>query len=384
MDVENALEAQRKARPDLVGQLDTVQKFGTEKLYHQLTQALLEYLGNACFEQASAAAELLAFFNGYIKSFQDKFNKLHTLKILAIVAKQQTPDVALELLAPFEESVKGDRDATWLLQILKSEKLVLAGKFDQAKDDLEKIDKSITDSYEVDAYLQSAFHKTYAMLWKTLGRPQEFFKSSILYLAFTPVSAIRVEERPRLAFEIGVAAMVAEEEFIFGDLLQQELLATLDGSEFAWVKDFLVAYGEGKFEMYDAALAKYKTQLEATPELKGKEETVLRPKMAALALIEFVFRKGKSERRIPFAQIAEHCRVDIKQVEQLLMKAMCAQLIKGKIDEVAQQVVITWVKPRILDIKRIDLMRDRMDQWMSLSDSVIQHLEEATPELLVS
>jgi len=167
----------------------------------------------------------------------------------------------LELLAPFEESVKGDRDATWLLQILKSEKLVLAGKFDQAKDDLEKIDKSITDSYEVDAYLQSAFHKTYAMLWKTLGRPQEFFKSSILYLAFTPVSAIRVEERPRLAFEIGVAAMVAEEEFIFGDLLQQELLATLDGSEFAWVKDFLVAYGEGKFELYDAALAKSKRSL---------------------------------------------------------------------------------------------------------------------------
>lgn len=384
MDVENALEAQRKARPDLVGQLDTVQKFGTEKLYHQLTQALLEYLGNACFEQASAAAELLAFFNGYIKSFQDKFNKTHTLKILAIVAKQQTPEVALELLAPFEESVKGDRDATFLLQILKSEKLVLAGKFDQAKDDLENLGKSIDNAYEVDAYIQSAFHKTYALLWKTLGRPQEFFKSSILYLAFTPVSAIRVEERPRLAFEIGVAAMVAEEEFIFGDLLQQELLAALDGSEFAWVKDFLVAYGEGKFEMYDAALAKYKAQLEATPELKGKEETVLRPKMAALALIEFVFRKGKSERRVPFSQIAAHCRVDIKQVEQLLMKAMCAQLIKGKIDEVAQQVVITWVKPRILDIKRIDLMRDRMDQWMSLSDSVIQHLEEATPELLVS
>jgi len=384
MEVEDALEAQRKAHPDFVTQLDTIQKYGTEKLYHQLTKALLEYLGNPCFEQKSAASELLAFYTGYVKSFQGKLNKIHVLRILAIICKQQAPEVALDLLAPFEATIDGDRDTKFLWQILKSEKLILAGKFDEAKDDLEVLDKAITDAYEVDALIQSQFHKVYALLWKTLGRPQEFYKSSLLYLAFTPVSAIFAEERPRLAFEIGVAAMIAEEEFILGDLLQQELLTSLDGSEFAWIKDFLMAFGEGKFDMYDAAMAKHKAQLDATPELKDKEATVLRPKMAALALIEFVFRKGKSDRRVPFAQIAEHCRVSLKEVEHLLMKAMCAQLIKGKIDEVASVVVITWVKPRVLDVKRVDLMRDRMDQWRNLSDTVIEHLEEATPELLVS
>lgn len=384
MEVENALEAQRKAHPDLSAQLDSLQKYGSEKLYHQLTQALLEYLGNPCFEQQSAAAELLAFFNDYVKSFGDKLSMLHVLRILSVVCKQQAADVALDLIAPYEEKLGSDRDTRFLWQILKAEKLTLAGKFDDAKDALENLDKAITDAYEVDALIQSQFHKVYALLWKTLARPQEFYKSSLLYLAFTPVSSIWAEERPRLAFEIGVAAMVAEEEFILGDLLQQELLTSLDGSEFAWIKDFLMAFGEGKFDMYDAAMAKHKAQLDATPELKDKEATVMRPKMAALALIEFVFRKGKSDRRIPFAQIAEHCRVAPKEVEHLLMKAMCAQLIKGKIDEVASIVVITWVKPRILDLKRVDLMRDRMDQWRSLSDTVIEHLEEATPELLVS
>jgi len=384
MEVEDALEAQRKAHPEFLEQLDTLHKYGTEKLYHQLTQALLEYLGQPIFEQKSTADELLAFFKGYVKPFEGKFNKVHSLRILSIVCKQQAPEVALELIAPFEANCEGNRDAKFLWSILKSEKLVLAGKFDEAKDDLENLDKAITDAYEVDALIQSHFHKTYALLWKTLGRSQEFFKSSLLYLAFTPVSAILAEARPRLAFEIGVAAMVSEEEFIFGDLLQQEILTSLDGSEFAWVKDFLVAFGEGKFDMYDAALAKHKAKLEATPELKGKEATVLRPKMAALSLIEFIFRKAKNERRVPFAEIATHCRVGIKEVEHLVMKAMCAQLIKGKIDEVTSVVVVTWVKPRILDKTRVDLMRDRMEQWMQLSDSVIQHLEEATPELLVS
>lgn len=39
-----------------------------------------------------------------------------------------------------------------------------------------------------------------------------FYKSSILYLAFTPLDAIPVSERPQIAFETVVAALVAEED----------------------------------------------------------------------------------------------------------------------------------------------------------------------------
>jgi len=463
MEVDGALETQRKAHPDMVEALDEIQKLGTDKLFHQLTQAILKYIGQPCFDKAGTAGELLAFYTGYIKSFVNKFNKIHTLRILVIVCKQQAPDVALELLrAPFEDpqftvhagiipeggdlltekmtlseakkkcrelpgckgfcftgtgvgstvdvqfksnwgvqkskkegegdakaykleaTIEGDRDTTFLWQTLKSEKLIFAGKFDEAKDDLEILDKAIGEAYEVDALIQSNFHKTYSLLWKKLERPQEFFKSSILYLAFTPISAILEEDRPRLAFEISVAGMIAEEEFIFGELLQQELLLSMDGSPYAWVKDFLQAFGEGKFELYDAALAKHKAQLEATPELKGKEATVLRPKMAALSLIELVFRKPKKQRRVTFEELSTHCRVEPKEVEPLVMRAMCNQLIKGRIDEVAGLVTITWVKPRILDTAHVDMMRNRMDEWAKQTDFLVQHLEEMTPELLVS
>jgi 26S proteasome regulatory subunit N9 len=384
MDVEDALEAQRKAHPDMVEQLDTVYKLAIAKLYHQHTQSLLEYLGQPCFASSAAGAELLAFYNGYIKSFESKSGKIQSLQILGIVCAAQSPDVALDLLAAFETSIAdGERDAKMLWQILKAEKLMQATKFDEAKDALENLDKAITDAYEVDALIQSQFHKTYALLWKQLERPQDFFKSSILYLAFTPLSAIPLNDRPRLAFEIGVAALIAEEEFIFGELLQQELLASLDGSQYAWLKDLLQAFGEGKFDMYDAAIAKHKAQIDATPALQGKEATVLRPKMAALALMELAFRKPKKQRRLAFQELSAHCRVGLKEVEHLVMKAMCAQLIKGKIDEVAQVVIITWVAPRILDTARIDVMRDRMDEWCQHSTVLAEHLEEMTPELLV-
>jgi len=345
---------------------------------------LLEYLASPPLSAQSAAPELLEFFDGFIRPFESKFDKVRWVQIVAIVCKPQAPQVALDLVAPFETYVEKHRDAKFLWLALKAEKLVLGDQTDAAKEVLESLGKGIDDAYEVDALIQSQYHKTNALLWKHIGQWQEFYKSSLLYLAFTPLASIPVEERPRLAFEIGVAALVAEEEFNFGELMQQELLASLDGSEYAWIKDMLVAFGEGKFELFDAALSTHRAKIDATPELKSAEATVLRPKMCALALMELAFRKQEKRTRLTFEEIAQHCRVGPKEVEYLLMKSMCAKLIRGQIDEVAQSCIVTWVKPRILDNGRINLLRQRMDAWQKQTGLLLEHLEEMTPELLVS
>jgi len=355
-------------------------------LHHQLTQTILEYLASAPFagSSPSAATELKELFDGFIKSFEAKFDKVRWVQILSIVAKPQTPAVALEIIAPFEERVSSERDAKYLWQVLKGEKLTLLGKTDEAKDVLDALGAEIEAAYEVQALIQSHFHKTNALLWKTLSRPQEFYKSSILYLAYTPYSEIPAEDRPRIAFEVVVAALVAEEEFNFGELTQQEIVGSLEGSQYAWIKDLLQAFSEGKFDLFDAALTKNRAQIDAMPELKAAEEAVLRHKMCALSLMELAFRKPKKQRRLTFDEIAQHCRVGPKEVEYLVMKSMCADLIRGQIDEVEQLVMVTWVKPRILDPVRIDLMRERMDAWASQSGLLLDHLEAVTPELLVS
>jgi 26S proteasome regulatory subunit N9 len=387
MDVDDALEAQKKAHPEFVEDLDNIHKLATEKLYHQLTLKLLEYLSRPCFTgsgKAAAASELLAFFNGFIRSHEKKFNRIIFLRLVDIVASPQAPEVALDLILSFEASNGDDRDAKFFWQALKAEKLTLCSKYDEAKDELETLDKAITAAYEVDAVIQAAFHKTYALLWKKLERWSEFFKSSLMYLAFTPLQNIPEEERPQLAFEVGVAALIAPEEFIFGELVQQEILKSMDGTPQGWLKDVLVAFAEGKFDLYDKALKQHQPQIDATPQLKTAESAVLRPKMAALALMELAFRKPIKERRLGFEELAAHCRVGVKEVEHLVMKAMCAELIRGKIDEVDQVVIITWVKPRILDSKRIDCLRERMDTWTQTTDTIVQMLEKQTPELLMS
>lgn len=378
------LAAQKKAHPELGDLLDKIHTNANAKLYHQLTQTLLEYLESPPFEAPSAATELLELFNGFIKPFENRFDKLRWVQILGIVCKGQSPSAALEIIAPFEASVSSSRDSKYMMQCLKASKLVLASRFDEAKELLSSLGQEIDAAYEVEAVIQSSFHHTYALFWEHLRRPHEYYKSSILYLAFTPLSLIPAQDRAKLAFNIGVAALVAEEEFNFGELLQQELLVSIDGSPYAWLKDLLYAFGEGKFELFDNALATHRAQFNGVQLLKDNENTILRPKMCALSLMELAFRKPKKQRRLTFEEIALHCRVGPKEVEYLVMKSMCANLIRGKIDEVAQLLIVTWVKPRILDPARIDLMRERMDAWAAQTGLLLTHLEEMTPELLVS
>eukprot|EP00444_Apocalathium_aciculiferum_P026102 CAMPEP_0183439014 /NCGR_PEP_ID=MMETSP0370-20130417/77739_1 /TAXON_ID=268820 /ORGANISM="Peridinium aciculiferum, Strain PAER-2" /LENGTH=389 /DNA_ID=CAMNT_0025627361 /DNA_START=37 /DNA_END=1206 /DNA_ORIENTATION=+ len=386
MDVDPipALEAQKKAHPDLAVKVDELQQFFSQKLYHQLTQALFVYLASPPLVAPSAAAELADLFDNFIKPLEHKLDKVKFVQLLSIITKSQPADKALELIMAFEASAAKLRESNYMFQALKAEKQIGAGQLDAAKELLDTLSKEIADAYEVDALIQSQLHKTNALLWKALGRPQDFFKSSILYLSYTPLTSIPVEERPHLAFEIGVSALIAPEEFEFGELIQQELLESLQGSEHEWLKDLLQAFSEGQFSLYDTACSSHKAKIDATPELKSNLDTVLRPKMAALALLELAFRKPKKQRRLTFAEIVEHCRVGAKEMEFLVMKAMCGKLIRGQIDEVEQLVIITWCKPRILDMTRIDLMRERMDAWAGQSDLLLKHLEEMTPELLVA
>lgn len=376
------LEQHRTKHPELGPLIDKLTQYSNGKLHHQLTEALLEYISNPVF---ATGTELVDLFEGFIKPYEKKVDPVRWVLILSIVSKQKDPGSVLEFIQPFEVAKDSHRDAYFMWTSMKAEKLVLTQKYEEAKEVLEALGKEIEEAYDVEALVQSGFHKTYQSLYKGLSKPQEFYKSSLLYLSYTPLDKIPAEEKPRLAFEISVAALIAENEFNFGELMQQELLGSLEGdAKYGWIMDLLKAFGEGRFELYDEALAKHAQQIQATPELKDVVSTVMRKKMAQLALMDFAFQKPKKQRRLTFAEIGQHCRVDILEVEILVMKTMAENLITGTIDQVDQTVVITWVKPRILDKARIGLMRERMDAWASQTSMLLDHLEEMTPELLVS
>jgi 26S proteasome regulatory subunit N9 len=64
-----------------------------------------------------------------------------------------------------------------------------------------------------------------------------------------------------------------------------------------------------------------------------------------------------------FATISQETKVQQKEIEHLIMKALSLGLLRGTIDQVDEVAHITWVQPKVLDMTQISNMRQRLLDW---------------------
>lgn len=64
-----------------------------------------------------------------------------------------------------------------------------------------------------------------------------------------------------------------------------------------------------------------------------------------------------------FTTISEETKVQIDEIEHLIMKALSLGLLRGSIDQVAEVARISWVQPKVLDRDGIEGMRVRLREW---------------------
>jgi len=86
-------------------------------------------------------------------------------------------------------------------------------------------------------------------------------------------------------------------------------------------------------------------------------------KISLLCLMEMTFKRPATDRRLMFDDIANEAKVQVGDVELLVMKALSLNLVRGLIDEVDRCVMMTWVQPSVLDKEQIGVMKSRMKDW---------------------
>ena len=65
------------------------------------------------------------------------------------------------------------------------------------------------------------------------------------------------------------------------------------------------------------------------------------------------------------------------------MKALSLELIKGDIDQVDQKARIEWVQPRVLGLKEVEELRDRLEEWSAKVKIVGERSRKGNEVLLV-
>ncbi|XBW36077.1 hypothetical protein QEN19_001652 [Hanseniaspora menglaensis] len=89
----------------------------------------------------------------------------------------------------------------------------------------------------------------------------------------------------------------------------------------------------------------------------------LKQKKALVNLVNLIFNENINKKILRFDEISSNISVSTEDVELLLMKAMSLNLMKGKIDQINQQIKINWIQPRVMTKKEIEVLQKNLINW---------------------
>eukprot|EP00698_Gefionella_okellyi_P020243 TRINITY_DN6330_c0_g1_i1.p1 TRINITY_DN6330_c0_g1~~TRINITY_DN6330_c0_g1_i1.p1 ORF type:complete len:375 (+),score=95.90 TRINITY_DN6330_c0_g1_i1:54-1178(+) len=350
--------------------------FYSKKLWHQLTTQL-EIL--AKHPTMSRNDNLLQLYTQFIKSFEAKINPLKLSLIVVKASSQMPPSDAIVFLRAIATDVVKDKEARILLLSNVANLELKSGDVAACKAAVESLKSDLDSLAMADPAVHAAYYVTALDFFKQVGPATEYFRNALMYLSFVSMENFSPEEQSRLAFEIGLSALVGTEIYNFGELLKNPILESLKPAGNQWVGDLLHAFNLGDINAYRSIANS--AQFRAVPAL-ANAQAILTEKIHILALIDMSFSGVAEQRVLSFATIAERTQLPLYEVELCVMKALSLNLIRGVIDQVASEVTITWVQPRVLDLKQIASMKTRLDTWRQKVHSTLLFVEGETGELM--
>jgi len=201
-------------------------------------------------------------------------------------------------------------------------------------------------------------------------------------LAYTQLEKLRPSEKIRIACDLGIAALIGETVYNFGELLEHPILQSLEGTQYKWLAEVIKAFSTGNIDLYLQLCKTYSEELNNQQDLVSNQQ-LMSQKISILSLIELVFNKPSDDRTVSFETISKVSKFPVGEVELLVMKAQSLGLIRGVIDQVTQTVAISWVQPRILNLEQIAKMNERLKTWGGNVKTALVLLEnQTTPELI--
>ncbi|XP_071693310.1 26S proteasome non-ATPase regulatory subunit 13 homolog A-like [Rutidosis leptorrhynchoides] len=380
------LDSLRTSHPELSDWYNTLADLYQRKLWHQLTLKLEQFVALAVFQAGDA---LIQLYHNFITDFETKINLLKLAHFAAIVSRQYSDkEAAISYLNGVVIKLRDTKET-------RIEEPVLYIKMQIAIFNLEKGDqkecknllddgKSTLDSLtDIDPSVYASYYWVSSQYHKSRQESAEFYKSALLYLAYTSVESLSDSFKLDLAFDLSLSALLGDNVYNFGELLAHPIVKSLLGTKVEWLYYILEVFNSGDLVRYQELCRVHKSSLSAQPALLENEKKLLE-KISILCLMEIIFSRPSEDRTIPLSTIAEQTKLTVKDVEHLLMKSLSVHLIEGIIDQVNGTVYVSWVQPRVLGIPQIKSLRDRLDSWVEKVHTALTSVEAETPDLVAS
>jgi 26S proteasome regulatory subunit N9 len=243
----------------------------------------------------------------------------------------------------------------------------------------ELLDKAgrILDTFDsVEKTIHAAYYEVNAAYYKAIMEYNTYYSSSLLYLACIDLASLSPKAMHEQAYSLCLAALLGENIYNFGELLQHPVLDALKDTDQSWLRDLVFALNAGDISQFEGLAG----HLHKDPLLESSQ-ALLREKIHLAALVEAIFKRAPHDRTLSFSTIAHETWLPEEQVEFLIMKALSLGLIRGSIDQVDRMVRVTWVQPRVLNKQQIKNMRERLLEWTQSVSGLERFVEKAGREV---
>eukprot|EP01100_Stratorugosa_tubuloviscum_P000810 TRINITY_DN117_c5_g1_i1.p1 TRINITY_DN117_c5_g1~~TRINITY_DN117_c5_g1_i1.p1 ORF type:complete len:389 (+),score=187.95 TRINITY_DN117_c5_g1_i1:39-1205(+) len=355
-----------------------IQELYNKKLWHRLTQRLEEFLKHEIFQQGT---ELLDFYNEVLQDLEKKINPLKYATFVILVAtKYENKEEAIKFCNDVYSRLSKEKEAAILLQSHIAFLKLESNQSEESKELLDQLKTQLDEVTGIDPAVCAAYYWALCCWAKYKNYSAEFYKFSLQYLAYVPLDSLSLELKIELTRDISIAALIGDTVFNFGELVGHQILSSLNNTQYSWLIDLLNAFNNGDLARYELLKQQFQNYFNQPPFVNKLD--LLQQKICVLAIMVLVFQTKAENRTLTFKTIAEATKININDVEYLVMKAMSQKLVKGVIDQVSQVVHFTWVQPRVLDVKQILELKSRIDSWRETVATNLVKIEGETPELL--
>mmetsp|Transcript_20449 Transcript_20449/g.42111 ORF Transcript_20449/g.42111 Transcript_20449/m.42111 type:complete len:419 (+) Transcript_20449:108-1364(+) len=382
--------------PDLEDFYSKIETYCDQKLWHQLTLLILDFVADdkkATTLRADSQSKntFLGLYSKVVSAVANKINQLSLARIAASVAfgsleAGSAPDESKKILQDLVDKLESSPNVGAVLYLQSKIGLLTLqvgdNDADSKKESLDKIytmikangpllKQLVSDTPEAIA-VNAAHYETSMTYYKIVGPPEAFYNEAVDYLNYYQPkegdAAATDTKSQTLAIDLCLAALTGEGVYNLGQIVSNPILKVLEPTPSAWLVELLKACALGNVGNFKKLCQEtYPSQISSQPALVNMGQQ-MEEKITLLGLIELVFAKPASERTLTFAEIAEGLEIPLEQVEWVIMRAFSVKLMEGTMDEIEQSVHVTWILPRALSA---DQMTDLAGQFASWATKVI-------------
>lgn len=207
--------------------------------------------------------------------------------------------------------------------------------------------------------VQASVYRISALYDKISLNYSAFYRHTLLYLTCSEGNnTTSSESNQEIAHDLCIAALLADDIFNFGELLENSILSNLKGTQFEFLVKLIAAFNSGDLSVLAAAEQNLNGHAALLAHLPFLQE-----KLCLMSLAQLLFLQIKNDRRVLFSTISQATKVPLDQVEFLLIRAISCKIIRGTIDQVHGSITVNWIQPRLLDQTQIGDLHNAISTW---------------------